>query len=189
MTEGSNLPPDRDQLTQRARQIIDVARELLEQEGQQGLSMRRIAERLGIRAPSLYEHIPNKATLEAALISDGFREWAELAEQAADTSTDPLLAIGNAYRGYAAAHPHLYRLMTERPLPRAQLSTGVEERAAQPLVDAVGGDPDVARALWSFAHGMVILELNKRFPEGADIDAAWDRGLAAFRREARPPTA
>jgi hypothetical protein len=74
--------------------------------------------------------------------------------------------------------------MTERPLPRAHLAAGVEERAAQPVVEAVGGDPDLARALWSFAHGMVINELNDRFPPGADIDAAWSRGLAAFRREA-----
>ena len=138
-----------------------------------------------MRAPSLYEHVPNKEALEVALISDGFREWAELAEDAIRASADPLVAIGRAYRRYATTHPHLYRLMTERPLPRERLASGVEERAAQPLVDAVGGDADVARALWSFVHGMVILELNNRFPESSDIDAAWTRGLAAFHGEAR----
>jgi len=150
--------------------------------------MRRIAQELGIRAPSLYEHIPNKETLEVALISEGFCEWAEIAEDAVRTSADPLLAIGAVHRQYATGHPHLYRLMTERPLPRAHLASGVEERAAQPLVDAVGGDEDVARALWSFLHGIVILELSNRFPAGADIDAAWKRGLAAFSRETRQAT-
>jgi AcrR family transcriptional regulator len=174
---------DQAALTPRARQIVDVARGLLEQCGAEGLSMRRIADRLGVRAPSLYEHIPSKQTLEAVLISEGLTEWAEAAEQALRAGTDPLKAIGAAYRGFATAHPHLYRLMTERPLPREQLAAGVEERAAQPVIDAAGGDPSLARALWSFAHGMVVNELNDRFPEDADIQAAWSRGLAAFRRE------
>jgi hypothetical protein len=30
-------------------------------------------------------------------------------------------------------------------------------------------------------HGMTILELNQRFPDGADLDAAWEHGLKAFR--------
>ena len=49
------------------------------------------------------------------------------------------------------------------------------------LMDAVGGDGDRARAIWAFAHGMTILELNGRFPPGADLDAAWEHGIAAFR--------
>lgn len=146
--------------------------------------MRKVAERLGIRAPSLYEHLPSKEFLEAALISAGFAEWAELAERALHQSPDPLASIGDAYRDYARRHPHLYRLMTSRPLPRAMLTPGIEERAAAPVIDAAGGDADLARALWSFAHGMVINELNDRFPVGANLDAAWRRGLAAFRREA-----
>jgi AcrR family transcriptional regulator len=180
--------PQQIQLTPRLRQIVEVARELLEQDGADGLSMRRIAEKVGVRAPSLYEHIPNKRTLEAALISDGLNEWAELARKALHASTDPLAAIGTAYRRYATSNPHLYRLMTERPLPRAQLAPGVEERAARPVIEAAGGDADLARALWSFAHGMVINELNQRFPEDADTNAAWSRGLAAFRREAQEPS-
>lgn len=168
------------QLSRRAREIVAAARELLEQEGADGLSMRRIADRLGIRAPSLYKHLPDKQTLEAALISEGFAEWAELAEQALH-DTDPLTAIGHVYRSYAQSHPHLYRLMAERPLPRDKLSPGVEERGALPVIEAVGGDPDLARALFAFAHGMTILELNDRFPPDADLDAAWKCGLETFR--------
>jgi hypothetical protein len=48
------------------------------------------------------------------------------------------------------------------------------------VVAAAGGDPDRARALFAFAHGMTILELDGRFPPAADIDAAWDAGLALF---------
>jgi hypothetical protein len=50
------------------------------------------------------------------------------------------------------------------------------------------GDPDLARAVWAFAHGMAILELDGRFPVEADLDAAWARGLATFAAAARPET-
>jgi AcrR family transcriptional regulator len=166
----------------RQRQILAAARELLEQEGAEGMSMRRLADRLGIRAPSLYKHVPDKQALEAAIISDAFAELAARSEAAVQTAPDDRLgAIAAAYRAYAREHPHLYRLMTGGPLPRERLVPGVEERAAQPLVDALDGDADLARAAWSLAHGLTILELDGRFPPGADVDAAWVAGLGAIR--------
>lgn len=164
------------ELSPRAREIVAAARELLEAEGPEALSMRRVAERIGIRAPSIYKHLPDKEALEAALISAGFEEWAEAA-----TGTTPE-ALGRAYREYALAHPHLYRLMTDRPLARERLTPGVEAGAARSFVAAFAGDEDAARAAWAFAHGMTILELNGRFPPDADLDAAWAAGMRAFRR-------
>lgn len=169
-----------DQLSPRAREIVAAARELLEQEGPDGLSMRRLADRLGIRAPSIYKHLPDKRALENALVSAGFEELAAVFE-AALGKPEPLAALAAAYRAFAKAHPHLYRLMTDRPLDRDRLAPGVEDRAAAPVVQVSGGDADLARAVWAFAHGMTILELNGRFPPEADLDAAWQRGLDAFR--------
>ncbi len=159
-------------LSPRAREIVDAARELLEDEG--GVSMRRLADRLGIRAPSLYKHLPDKQALENALISAGFEEMAELFDAESDAR-----GLARAYREFARMHPHLYRLMTERPLDREGLTPGVEDRAAQRVIDVFG---DRARAAWAFAHGMTILELNDRFPPGADLDAAWEQGIDALRR-------
>lgn len=161
-----------------------AARKLLETEGPDALSMRRLAGRLGIRAPSIYKHLPDKQALEHAVISAGFDELAVTFEVAL-AAKDPLRAMAAAYRRFGREHPHLYRLMTERPLRRELLVPGAEERAAAPLVRAVGGDEDTARAVWAFAHGMTILELNGRFPSGADLDAAWEAGLEAFRSAAR----
>jgi len=171
-----------DTLTPRAREIVVAARELLEDEGPDALSMRRLGERLGIRAPSIYKHLPDKQALENALISAGFEEQAELFEVAVAGAGDPVAAIARAYRDFAHRHPHLYRLMTERPLDRANLVPGAEERAALPLYEAFGRNRDLARAAWAFAHGMTILELNDRFPPGADLDAAWEQGIDALRQ-------
>ena len=167
--------------TPRAREIADAALELLEAEGPEGLSMRRLAERLGIRAPSIYKHVPDKEALETAIISAAFELQADAFTAALEGADDSLTALARVYREFAHAHPHLYRLMTERELDRTLLTPGVEARAALPVVDAVGGDPDLARAVWAFAHGMTILELDRRFPPDADLDAAWQRGLDAFR--------
>jgi AcrR family transcriptional regulator len=171
----------------RARQIVAVALELLEAEGPDALSMRRIADRVGIRAPSIYEHLPDKRALEAAIISVGF-EWQTAAfEAAVENAPDPLAALAGAYRRFAAAHPHLYRLMTEGELARELLTPGAEGRAGRTVYEAVGRDADLARAAWAFAHGMTILELDRRFPAGADLDAAWERGIAAFRSQRPGP--
>jgi AcrR family transcriptional regulator len=170
-----------DGLTPRAREIVAAAREILDDEGLDALTMRRIADRLGIRAPSLYKHFPDKQALEAAIISQAFAEQAEAFEQAVEGSPDPLGDIAAAYRRFARAHPHLYRLMTDQELRRDLLVPGVEERAGLPLYRAAGEDRDRARAAWAFAHGMALLELTNRFPPGADIDAAWREGIKAFR--------
>jgi len=175
-------------LSPRANEIVDAARELLEEEGPDALSMRRLAERIGIRAPSIYKHIPDKQALENALISAGFAEQADAFENAVQGSDDAVYAIAQAYREFARKHPHLYRLMTEGRLDRSNLVPGAEDRAALPVYEAFGRDIDLARAAWAFAHGMTILELNNRFPPDADLDAAWARGIDAFRpsRSTRP---
>ncbi|MFJ8493698.1 TetR/AcrR family transcriptional regulator [Streptomyces sp. NPDC094038] len=184
-----------DRLTPRAREIVAAARELLEESGPALLTMRTLADRLGIKAPSLYKHFPDKhaveveltalmleesaAALEAAEPAES-AQGAESLESAGSRTPGSLEALAGAYRAYALAHPHLYCLATERPLPRTLLPAGLEDRAALPLLRACGGDQDLARATWAFAHGMVVLEIHGRFPEDADLDAAWKRGLKSL---------
>ena len=170
-----------DPLSSRAREIVAVAREVLEREGPGALTMRRIAEVLGIRAPSLYKHVPGKEALEVAIVIAGFEEAAAAFEAATDGAVEPLAAFVTAYRAFARAHPHLYRLMTDRPLPRAHLPPGLEERTAAPLHRATGS-PARARAAWAFIHGMVLLELTERFPDDGMTEQAWQAGIAAMRR-------
>jgi AcrR family transcriptional regulator len=164
----------------RAREIVTAARQLLEERGASGLSMRMLAKRLGIRAPSLYKHFESREAIEAALISIGFEEQAALFEEALESSPQPLVAMADAYRGYAQRNPQLYRLMYDRTLNRSLLVPGAEEAAAAPALRAAGGDEDLARATWAFAHGMTVLELNDRFSDRSDPDVAWRRGLAAL---------
>jgi AcrR family transcriptional regulator len=156
-----------------------AALRILEAEGQEALTMRRLAEAVGMRAPSLYKHFPDKVAVEVALLEEGFAAMADTFETALAERGASLTVLAEAYRAYAKAHPHLYRLNTTGQLPRERLQPGLEARAAAPLLRVIG-DADLARAVWAFAHGMVILELEGRFPPTADLDAAWAAGIAAF---------
>ena len=71
----------------RAEEVVLAARRLLEEEGAEALTMRRLAEQLGIKAPSLYKHLPDKTALEAAIIATGFEEAAARFEAAVDGAT------------------------------------------------------------------------------------------------------
>jgi AcrR family transcriptional regulator len=162
----------------RVEEIADVAERLLESEGPQALSMRRIADELGIRAPSLYKHVASKEAIEAALQQ---RALVGLRDALAPAGTD-LRALGAAYRRWALEHPALYELTTRRPLLRDRIDAGVDDAAAAPLLAVTGGDRARARALWAVAHGLVDLELAHRFPPDADLDAAWRAAIDAFDR-------
>ncbi|HEY7399652.1 MAG TPA: WHG domain-containing protein [Actinomycetota bacterium] len=171
----------------RVREAVTVALDILEREGRDALTMRSLAGRMGIRAPSLYKHIRGKEELDALMIAEGFRRAGAALHEASDaappgsTRTALLLAVAHAYRAWALAHPHLYRLMTGGPLPRDRMPEGLEAWTAEPLVRAAG-DPDLARAAFAFAHGMTILELDGRFPPGADLGGAWTAGVEALAR-------
>lgn len=161
----------------RKTQIIEAARTIVENEGIEALTMQTIAQKLDIKAPSLYKHISNKKELEVALIAQGFVEQAKLFNEAIKNTDNKVLAIGKAYREWALEHPDMFKLMYGGPLPRKDLPKGVEDAAALPLIKAVGGDRDKARVLWAFAHGMVLLEIADRFPASADLDAVWEIGI------------
>ncbi|MFD7551844.1 TetR/AcrR family transcriptional regulator [Streptomyces sp. NPDC059816] len=186
-------------LTPRGREIVLAARALVEESGPAALTMRALADHLGIKAPSLYKHFPDKAAVEAEVIALGLLETAEALEAAeerfarsapfvpepgaaVDEPRTLLAALARAYRADALAHPHVYLLATERPLPRHALPEGLEARAAMPLMRACDYDVDRARAVWAFAHGMVSLEIHGRFPDDADLAATWRAGVRTLER-------
>jgi AcrR family transcriptional regulator len=173
----------------RAREMVRAAFRILDEEGPDALTMRRLADDLGMRAPSLYKHVRDKATLETALIEDVLFDIGDVLH-AALTSAGREGAVASvllAYRARSLEHPNRYRLATSGALRRDLLPECLEEWAGQPFFLAAG-DPYRSQALWSLAHGMVILEIDGRYPEGSDLDRTWAAAAAAFsRRGSYPP--
>lgn len=188
VTPAPSLRPVR---SARAAEVVAAARRVVERDGPDGLTMRAVADELEIKAPSLYKHVSGKAAIEVELVAAALLEMGEALHTA--LSAAPRAAGGGrvtavlaAYRRQALAQPAMYRLATTGPLARHQLPPGLEEWAGSPFF-LVTDDPYRAQALWSFAHGMVILELDGRFPDGSDLDRTWAAGAAAFERVGRSP--
>ncbi|WP_426592891.1 TetR/AcrR family transcriptional regulator [Cellulomonas sp. McL0617] len=174
-------------MTSRREEVLDVAVAMLEDRGPDALTMRALAARMGIRAPSLYKHVRDKDDIVAGIQE---RALVDLTEHLSAVSGQGLEALAHAYRSWARAHPRLYEVATRRPLARERIAPGVEQAAAAPLVAAAGGDEHAARVLWGLAHGLVDLELSDRFPPGADLDLTWQTALARWdRRPAPEPSA
>ncbi|MCK9925211.1 TetR/AcrR family transcriptional regulator [Frankia sp. AgPm24] len=165
----------------RVAEILAAARDILEREGADALTMRRIGEVLGIRAPSLYKHLASKDALAAGLAEVALAEVGEHLHRAVDEADAGAVvaALIGAYRGYALAHPNLYRMFTAGRLPRATLSSGLEQWAGEPFYRATG-DPYRAQALWAAAHGAVLLELEERYLPGSDLDRTYAALAEAF---------
>ncbi|WP_131784168.1 TetR/AcrR family transcriptional regulator [Protofrankia symbiont of Coriaria ruscifolia] len=165
----------------RATEIIAAGRRLLEAEGADALTMRRLGAELGIQAPSIYKHLPGKYAVELALVDEALAEIGLALHQAVrhPGPAGSVASVLAAYREYALAHPNLYRLATGSRLPRGSTTPSLEDWSGEPFFLATG-DPQVAQAMFSFAHGMVILELDQRFPDGSDLQRTWDAGADAF---------
>jgi AcrR family transcriptional regulator len=167
-------------LGSRAGEILSAARELLEETGYDGLRMRMLAERLGIKAPSLYTHFASKHALENALIAVGLREQSEAAAAALrDTAPEAeMTTLWAAYRAWALRNPALHTLIASRALDRDDPGVVAAEQPGRAMVlRAARGDAAAAVAFWAFAYGMIALELNDRVPPGRDLDAVWVTGL------------
>ncbi|MEO7268290.1 MAG: TetR/AcrR family transcriptional regulator [Knoellia sp.] len=173
MTCPEELDPAR-LLTPRAREVLDAARTVLERQGWDTLTMRILADELGIAAPSLYKHFASKDALKTQLVAIALKENGE--------ALRPVTTVAKLVRNYrelARVNPQLYRLSTSGPLDRAALPPGLEEWSGTPFFEAAG-DPHRGQALWASAHGMVILELDGRFPTGTAPESTWKELVRHF---------
>jgi AcrR family transcriptional regulator len=166
----------------RFQEMVAAARQLLETEGPEALTMRRVAARLGIREPSLYKHSSGRDELLAAVVASGMRELAEARREVLQAATGVADALGRMaaqQREFAARHPHLYRLMFDRPFPRELITAQADAQAWRPVVEILGSEERVWAA-FAFAHGMLELERTGRLVPGDQLEAVWRVGLDAF---------
>ena len=102
--------------------IKDEARRQLAAEGASKLSLRAVARELGMVSSALYRYFPSRDELLTALIIDAYDSVGEAAEVAHAEVADagPLrrwIAVCEAVRGWALAHPHEYALIYGSPVP------------------------------------------------------------------------
>ena len=143
----------------RAR-ILAAALQLVDEDGLEALTMRRLADQLQIDPMSIYTYVPSK---EALL--DGLAEalWSELQLPEADTGWKPTLrAFASSLRQLAHAHPHAFGLVLGRGiLPAPALSaidTALRSLEAAGLTSQQAAE--MIRTLIAYAGGYALLELS-----------------------------
>ena len=156
-------------------EIVAAGRAILEELGEQALTMQRVAERVGIRGPSLYKRYADREALLKAIESDTFRELTIHLKQDSHSS----MAMVNAYLDFARAHPACYRLLFRSGMPDEA------RKAVEPLLEILQRflprPQDLlvrARLITSFLHGYAMMETAGAFRLGGDPREAIKLGLA-----------
>jgi AcrR family transcriptional regulator len=166
-------------------QIVAAASVLLEDGGADGVTMQAVAQRVGVRAPSLYKHVRDRRDLLEAVVATSVETVREVLEAAQD-ELDPrrsIVAQVDAMRRFAHERPRAYALVMggspglPRPTPAAM---AVSLRFLLAATSAVAGPEhalDAARLVVAWANGFITMELADALQMGGDIDAAWTWGL------------
>ncbi|WP_329168640.1 TetR/AcrR family transcriptional regulator [Streptomyces sp. NBC_01685] len=174
--------------------IVAAAVELLDEAGdERAITLRSVARKVGIAAPSIYPHFPDQPAIMLAVVRQEFsgleNSLRSILDETGDGPRRRLYAVCNAYLEFARLHPERYRTMFgglwvpdlgESSLTTQDLATlGME--TIQILVDALGDcvaagqststDPSAdAVALWLGLHGLAHQRaVTRAFPWPEDI--------------------
>jgi len=165
------------------RIILDAAGELFLEQGYEGFSMRRVAERIGYSATTIYRYYEDKDDLLFAVVNEGFSEFARQLREAAEGVSNPLKrleALWHTYVNFGLKNPVYYQMMFMQRADllfesqREQTGPMIEsfdtlQRAVRAAMDAgvmKRGDVETySRVIWSLVHGVTALALAdpKRF--------------------------
>jgi AcrR family transcriptional regulator len=149
---GGRLPLTRER-------ILDAAVSLVDAEGVDALTMRKLGSELGVEAMSIYNHIPNKAALLDGIVATVVAEI-EIPPHEMDW-TERLRLLGRSFRAMALRHPQVIPLLALRPL-RATPALEQIEVVFEALADA-GAEPrqaaDAYRVMADFALGFSMTEV------------------------------
>jgi len=172
------------------KQILEEAREVFLEEGLAGLSMRTVAERVGVSATALYRHFDDKDALLATMLGEAFATFGSYLGRALGGRT-PLARFrltGEAYFDFALEHRRDYELMfltncydlgfkriskeiDERSRPTFEFLVERVEECMDERVFVRGEPREVALYAWSTVHGTASLWLLGQLREAMDLTA------------------
>lgn len=169
--------------------VVDAAVELLEQEGRvANVSLRPVAERLGIRVQSLYAHVDGADDLRRALALRGLDALAAVLTDAAlgRAGADALAAIVRAYWDFALEHPGLFDATLSPPGDDPELVDAMAS-VTRPLLRVfesagITGDDAVHwyRIVFSSIYGFATMQRDGRVTLGVDPAGTVDRMIEMF---------
>jgi AcrR family transcriptional regulator len=167
--------------------LVDAAARLVNTEGVDALSLSRLAGEMGVRTPSLYNHVDGLPGLQRELALRNAQMLADVFADAAigRAGADAVLALAQAFRDYIKQNPGIYMVsqrVTELVSPDdAELSTAMDRsvRIVAAVIASFGLQGDDAlhavRALRATVHGFATLEVVGGFGLPLDCDESFRR--------------
>ena len=172
---------------------MEAAAALADEGGLEELSLTELAGRLGVRKPSLYNHVGGIGDLRRGLALVGLRELGRALSRAAvgKAGEEGLFALAEAYRRFVKERPGLYGATVRSPRlsdPDDPELAVAEEEVMVPVLAVLascgvsGWEESVhaARGLRSVAHGFATLERAGGFGVSLDPDESFRRLVGAF---------
>jgi AcrR family transcriptional regulator len=162
--------------------IVNAALTFLDREGWDALTINALANQLGTKGPSLYNHVQSledlRRTVRMRVVGDIIDMLNTVGQ--GRTRDDAVMAMASAYRSYAHHHPGRYSAFTRMPLGGDDPEfTDATRAAAAPVIDVLAsygleGENAFYAALefWSAMHGFVLLEMTGAM-NGIDTDAVF----------------
>jgi AcrR family transcriptional regulator len=163
--------------------VVAAAARIADAEGLEAASLSRIAAELGVRPPSLYNHVESHAALLRAVAIDSYEEFGDAIRDAAvgKAREDGIRSIAVAYRAYATEHPGRYAATVVAPATDDQEAQDASMTALVPILAVLAGwgiEGDEAihlvRVIRSALHGFVSLELGGGFGIPLFVDESFD---------------
>jgi AcrR family transcriptional regulator len=170
-------------------QVIETAAILADQNGLDQLTLAQVATTLGVKLPSLYNHVDGLPALRRELALYGLRLLRDTLGRAAigKAGDAAVLALLGAYRSFVLQRPGLYAATVRAPAPDDQehqgLAAATLEVMSLILVPYNLGPDDllhVARALRAIAHGFATIEATGGFGLALDRDSSFERLVRAY---------
>jgi AcrR family transcriptional regulator len=168
-----------------------VASEVIADTGDdRDLTLRGVAKRIGIAAPSIYRHFTDVDDLKLAVVNRSLAQYADArdeAQRSAQGPADALIARCHAYCTYALENPGLYRYMWSHRAPRPITSLPAFESLAALVrgcqeagVARASDDPRLLAAqVWAALHGLLLLRMDAPgLPWPAPVKRMADQAVA-----------
>jgi AcrR family transcriptional regulator len=179
--------------------VVAAAAEIADRDGLDALTLASLAARLGVRAPSLFNHVAGMPALRRELRALALRGLADALGAAAigKSRAGAVSALANAYRGFVRSHPGIYALTLSAAGESDSESDRTAERIIEICASVLSGyrlgkreTIHAIRAMRSLVHGFASLEAADGFgmPVAIDASFAWmvDTFAAGLERIAPP---
>jgi AcrR family transcriptional regulator len=169
--------------------VVEAAAKLVDEEGIEQLTLGRLAERLGVRTPSLYNHVAGLPGLRHDLALYCLRDLLGCVTRATigKSRAEAIVALADAYRTYGRKTPGRYALTLQAPPPDDQEVQVVAQQVVEVVLAVLApynlGEEDAIhaiRGLRSIVQGFISLEIAGGFGIPIDTDSSFHWIITLF---------